>query len=241
MNRYYIYAHINKLTKEIFYIGKGSGNRASRFKRNNTKYNNYVSSVGKENIDFIILHHGLSNAEALQLETTEIMNRQNLVNVTVNNSINQMTYSQLECFFKINEDSPSGLSKILYKPLRLQNCGNMASDGYWVTVFNRKKLAVHRVIAILHFKIDPSDKVVNHINGIKSDNRVSNLEICTVAQNNRHARGSDNLSVYPLVSESKDRYKVVGIIKDSNKSIDREFPKTPEGFVLAKALSNSCY
>lgn len=50
-----------------------------------------------------------------------------------------------------------------------------------------KRVSVHRVIASTFLKRRPEDEVVNHINGIKTDNRVSNLEWCTYKQNIRHA------------------------------------------------------
>lgn len=58
---------------------------------------------------------------------------------------------------------------------------------------------IHRVVAECF--IGQSEKEVNHINGIKSDNNISNLEYVTRGQNMRHAfasglcvpaKGSDN-------------------------------------------------
>lgn len=56
-----------------------------------------------------------------------------------------------------------------------------------------KHLRVHRLVAITYIPNPNNYTIVNHINEIKDDNRVENLEWCTVKYNNNY--GSRNLKM----------------------------------------------
>lgn len=68
-NKYYVYAHTIPTTKEIFYIGKGSGNRAYR-KNRNKHWNNIVNKHGGFGI--VILFNCLTEEDAFRIEKSLI-------------------------------------------------------------------------------------------------------------------------------------------------------------------------
>lgn len=75
--------------------------------------------------------------------------------------------------------------------------GALDKDGYIrALVYNnagRKSRGVHRLVMSAFY--GKSDKMVNHINGIKTDNRLVNLEYVTHKENGAHAARM-NLAAY---------------------------------------------
>lgn len=65
-----------------------------------------------------------------------------------------------------------------------------------------RNIPVHRLIAAAFIENPSNLPAINHINGIKSDNRIENIEWCTIGDNTRHAfasgliknKGVDNVS-----------------------------------------------
>jgi hypothetical protein len=81
------------------------------------------------------------------------------------------------------------------KPSRKVVPGNEVTTtdryGYRQVMFKRTLYRLHRVIWFLYYGEQPGDRVIDHINGLKGDNRISNLRLVSrqVNQHNRKAFG----------------------------------------------------
>lgn len=89
-------------------------------------------------------------------------------------------------------------------PRREHLAGGMDKNGYRIFgVWNKgfcKTLKVHRVVAEAFLGQIPEGMQVNHKNGVKSDNRLENLEVVTASENVKHA--FDVLGKKPLGKHS---------------------------------------
>ena len=78
----------------------------------------------------------------------------------------------------------NGTSKRILKPRK--NRGGY----FYVILYKNKKpksITIHRLVAEAFIKNPQGKRTINHINGVKADNRLSNLEWNTYSENHKHA------------------------------------------------------
>lgn len=71
-----------------------------------------------------------------------------------------------------------------------QRAGSPHNMGYLQIMIFRKKYLLHRLIWLYHHGRWPNQ--IDHINGVRSDNRIENLRECTYSQNHGNKRMNRN-------------------------------------------------
>lgn len=84
----------------------------------------------------------------------------------------------------VEKDTAYGGVKVFWKGKELNQLDN---NGYRKVSVRRRQYSVHRLVAMAFLPNPNNYSEVNHLNGVKCDNRVKNLEWCTHLQNHQHA------------------------------------------------------
>lgn len=243
-NKYYVYFHKDAETGEILYIGEGCGNRY-RLSRSAKRYKELTA--GRE-IDKIIYQDGLSKEDAIRLERELIAFHKPVCNVRSGYNFINLAELPLSEYFIIDNDSPSGLSWIKSSSIIKLNgrrcAGRVDTDGYYFVTFNKRKIKVHRIIVQLSGINLGKFDFVDHIDGNKLNNSLSNLRVSDAKKNARNsAMYSTNTTgvtgVHWTVSNRNNLYASATFLSEDGKPSNKRFPVWKYGLLEAFAMAVS--
>lgn len=178
-NKFYVYVHKTSPNGTVFYIGKGTGNRAySESKRTE----NWKKIVSENDYCVELLYVNLTGDEALEIEYTLLKNP-NPEWQLCNSQFGYTEYNNVEEIKNLFEYSTEVPGFLLWKD-RLTNsrpndgiAGYADSRGYWRTRVGDINYLNHRIVYELFNGKIPKGKIINHKDRNPSNNNIENLEM----------------------------------------------------------------
>ena len=116
----------------------------------------------------------------------------------------------------LSYDPTSGIITWIKKRLKVsvgKEAGCLHSDGCRIIGFNGKTYKAHRVAWFLHYGENPGE--IDHINGIRDDNRIENLRVVTHYENMQNTVHHRNLKI--------EKYSNYHTIAQAAKALSRPY------------------
>lgn len=112
---------------------------------------------------------------------------------------------------------------------------SLSDTGYFVTTLYKNNLGskkkIHRLKAIAFIPNPENKPFINHIDGVKTNNEISNLEWCTQKENIQHARNTGLMKESCSGKFGKDHHRSVPVIQ---LNLDDSFVCEHDGFLCAE-------
>ena len=229
-NNNYIYLHKRNDTGEVFYVGRGTGERMFKNSSRSSLWKDIVKTAG---FTAEVYKGNLSFEDAHAIEVSLISDPPTNWNLINKNIPVILSYEKdfLSKYFQIDPSSPSGLShaRTTKKTKIGQRAGAVSQDGYWKVCVDKKSYRASRVVVALNGGIIPVGYVVNHIDGNPLNNKIENLEVVTHAENNgrckfvSNKRRTDNTTGVHGISHCKTKNRYITSITIDGKRTRKVF------------------
>jgi hypothetical protein len=106
-------------------------------------------------------------------------------------------------------------------------------SGYWVVTMRGVQFLAHRIIWAFMTGAWPKEEI-DHMNGIKDDNRWTNLRSCTRSENDQNSfRQCNNRSGYKWVFQRGGRSSWIARVQSNKRIVVKQGFKTKEAAYLA--------
>ena len=107
--------------------------------------------------------------------------------------------------------------EIMNVRIRKPMLGNLNNNGYLrfcisVAKNKVKNYLIHRFVYECFYGLIESDKCINHINFIRTDNRLKNLEVVTTSENNKKSTINRDYSFLKDNHKNRKRVKVINML-----------------------------
>lgn len=221
-NQYYVYLHRRKDNDAVFYIGKGKGRRHLDKKNRNQEWHIINNSVGFYSE---VYKENMTNEEAHLLEyslISDTVTYPQIINKRKCNVMYKDIPEDVVSRYILDNKSPSGISKvkkngeIIHLGSIMVRYKSREPAGWFIHYNSSTKIAAHRLVIYLSGIKLSKDDVVNHINSNTLDNRLENLEVCSISENNQRNRITTNLKMSPNNSSG-----VTGVCEVTNNNKGR--------------------
>jgi len=117
---------------------------------------------------------------------------------------------------------------------------SMSKIGYYVIALQKKgyikRHYIHRLLAQTFIQNIDNKPYINHINGIKSDNRLENLEWCTHFENMLHSR---LIGLNMVIGQKGENHSQSKLTNNQVLEIKNKLKSGARGFELAKEYNVS--
>ncbi len=175
----------------VVYVGHGTEGRHKCTSGRNKKLKEFLT---EGNYSIEVYKNNLSKNAAIDIEIELIEKYSPVFNINKPFHENPITVEECTRLFYYSEESPTLLKWNIDVPSGIRgtcirtrvgdNAGSMSTYGYYRVSVRCKSIFAHRILWCLYNNQDiPEGMVINHINGIRSDNRKENLELCWQFQN----------------------------------------------------------
>ncbi len=121
-----------------------------------------------------------------------------------------------------------------------------SSDGGYETVTLQKgkktrTLKIHRLVALMYIDNSENKPQVNHKDGIKTNNHVSNLEWCTRSENMLHAYDFNLIKTKPRTVSEEDAHRVCKMLEEGGRPSDVSSTTGIELTIIHNILNRKSY